>query len=178
MNKEEDKEMRCVLFFVITFVLALVNAKATSKTTEEPQGWRSKLWTGTLDIVYGRHTDTIKKRGGETGDPKASCGTFTRVDVIDCFDKLADLNCDSKLNAYEIDEGRKTHLTYIERFVTFMMTSTDIIMGACDKNKDGFIDHEEFLNQYSGCLNNADELCHVRDICARELKGPHVCGRY
>lgn len=127
-----------------------------------------------IGFASAKEEEQTHKRESE---PKASCGSYTRENVVDCFDKLADLNCDNKLSAKEIDEGRKTHLSYIERFVTFIMTSTDIIMNACDKNKDGFIDHEEFLNQYSGCLNNERELCHVRDICARELQGPHVCGR-
>lgn len=169
-----------MFLFLILSVLTF-----TCAAKEEEQGWRSRTWSRVLDAQnkifgVGSSYDEARqthKRGDTEAEPKASCGSYTRENVVDCFDKIADLNCDKKLSAEEIDKGRKTHLSYIERFVTFMMTSTEIIMNACDKNKDGFIDHEEFLNRYSGCLNNERELCHVKDICARELQGPHVCGR-
>jgi hypothetical protein len=136
------------------------------------------LIVGDVKKVEQNLRDLKDSQADITKPPKASCGlTFTREHVLDCFDKIADLNCDFKLSASELDEGRKNRLTYFERFVTFLKTSTEIIMNACDKNKDGFIDHHEFLVDYEGCLNNEDELCRVRDICYRELAKAHVCGR-
>ena len=166
----KERKMRLVLFLCL--LLGIFG---------EEQSTRSRWITRILNArnsLFGKPSYTsLVSRGETTRPPMLSCGTFTRSRVIDCFDKLADTNCDYKLSAAEIDAGRKAHLTYLERIAVFAMTSTSVIMNACDKNKDGFIDHDEFLNQYEGCLNNEDELCHVRDICERELAGPHVCGR-
>ena len=168
-------------FFLLAIALLVVKA-----TTAETQSWRSWAFTSALTLrnkIVGKdphpvHHPTTKTNTDPTKVPRATCcGTYTREDVAKCFDKLADLNCDNKLSVYEIDQGRQNHLTYWERVCVWTLTSTSLIMTGCDKNKDGFIDHDEFLNDYEGCLNTSMEMCHVKDICDRELLGPHVCGR-
>jgi hypothetical protein len=103
-------------------------------------------------------------------DPKGDHSKdFTRDTAAFCFHYLADINCDHALDANELDVGRVKHLTYFERAVVFLFTSTRVIMNACDKDKDGKISRDEFVNNYDGCMNTQKELCHVRDICFREI---------
>jgi len=159
---------------LLCFVLVLL------VRAEDSKSWRSIFVTKALDLrnfIMWKARHPLTSRDAPKRPPKASCGTFTRASVVDCFDKIADLNCDYKLTASEIDSAVANHLSYFERAVLWVATSSAMIMQGCDKNKDGFIDHNEFLNQYEGCMNKESEICHVRDICVRELQGARVCGR-
>ncbi len=95
---------------------------------------------------------------------------WTRRDLLACFDIIADANCDKALSAQEIDDARAIHLTYMERFLAWYSVSTETVMHWCDTNKDGKISHQEFLDDYEHCLENDADMCHISEICDRELK--------
>lgn len=101
---------------------------------------------------------------------------FTRETVAYCFHYLADTDCDHAISAAELNAGRQNHLSYFERAVVFLGTSTHRIMQACDKNGDGKISHTEFVDQWQGCLDTQSMMCHARDVCFREIpKSGPIC---
>jgi hypothetical protein len=151
------------MFLLILLVVWCVNSESLFQTI---QRYRKEV-RETIDAIEQNHRNV---------EPRAKCPVdsshsleFTREGVVYCLHHLADTNCDHKIDAGELTAFKDRHLTTFERTVFFFKSSVPIVMNACDKDKDGFISEDEFLNNYDGCLNNQREMCYARDICYREI---------
>lgn len=100
---------------------------------------------------------------------QASCGTWTRADLLACFDRIVDLNCDQALQPNEIEQARKNHLKWWERAFAWFGISNEQIFCSCDTNQDGKISHDEFLSNWKVCMEKEWMLCKVKDVCEREV---------
>jgi len=109
----------------------------------------------------------------ESASSPARCGTFTRRKAVQCFDVLADLNCDRFIDAPELEAFKSNHLTYAEHAIIAVI-STEKIMKDCDLNKDGKISHEDFMNSFQSCVIDSSEMCRLKTICERELVGANT----
>jgi hypothetical protein len=125
---------------------------------------------------YRMENKNVRTEGG--GAP--TCGAFTRDSVVNCANKLADLNCDNALQLNELETFKSDHFTWYEKGISAVFISPSDIMLHCDTNHDGKITNAEFYSNYQECLVNEDEMCHARTICERELQSSYpnfVCGR-
>lgn len=91
---------------------------------------------------------------------------YTKDYVIHCLQTVVDLNHDKKLSFYEVDKAWKTHLTFMEKSMTFYITSSKQIFDQFDKNKDEFIDSIEL----SSCLTNEILIQDIGRICVRQMQ--------
>lgn len=168
--------MRLLMMLVIA-AAAAHSAAAGSRSWRASVGLRllnaQRWWNGD----YKRFSHEKNMRAVDGGPP--TCGLFTRESVVDCANKLADLNCDNALQLNELETFKSDHFTWYEKGVSIMFITPTDIMTHCDSNHDGKITNAEFYSNYHECLINEDEMCHARTICERELQSttPYLCGR-
>jgi hypothetical protein len=100
----------------------------------------------------------------------ATCGgTWTREQLMECFDHIIDTNCDHVIQPHEVDEARQNHLKWWERGLAWLSVSTERIFCSCDTDQDGKITQEEFRANYKVCMENESHMCRLKRICDREM---------
>lgn len=163
---------------LVLMVLFVVAAQGAARSWRASMALRlfgaQRWWNGD----YKRFAHEKNMRAADGGPP--TCGLFTRESVVDCANKLADLNCNSALELNELETFKSDHFTWYEKTISVLFISPSDIMMHCDTNHDGKITNAEFYSNYHECLVNEDEMCHARTICERELQAqspPYLCGR-
>ena len=172
-----------VLFFVI-FTITVANG--SGNVVDGALSIRNRVFGRSIAKLSPRDLITMQNKIAREAPNAPVCPDpsgdrrkdFTRETVAYCFHYLADTNCDNAISTAELDNGRQTHLSYFERAIVFLGTSTRIIMNACDKNGDGVISRAEFVDQWQGCLDTQSMMCHARDVCFREIpKFAPICAQ-
>lgn len=108
--------------------------------------------------------------GKDAPSGPVSCdGVWQRSDLMECFDRIVDLNCDGAIQPNEIDAVRQNHLKWWERALAWFSVSTERIFCSCDTNKDGKITRDEFRHNYMVCLEKEWMMCKLRRVCDREM---------
>lgn len=100
----------------------------------------------------------------------ATCGgTWTREQLMMCFDHIIDTNCDHAIEPHEVEAARRDHLKWWERGLAWFGISTERVFCSCDTNGDGKITQEEFRANYQVCLEKEWHMCKLKRICDREM---------
>jgi hypothetical protein len=90
---------------------------------------------------------------------------------MECFMRLGGLDHPrpGDLDANKITRFRNDHLYPWERWFT---PSAREVVERCDRPPlDGWVTREEFEGTTNReCLADADAICHVRDVCEREIR--------